>query len=94
MLIRVTCECGQSFHIDDVHKGSQFECSECGENLTADGELISSHDVFISHSTKNKTIADAVCATLEAHGIRCWMAPRDIKPGADWGESILDGIEN
>ena len=37
--------------------------------------------------------ADAVCALLEARGIRCWIAPRDILPGANWAESIIDAIE-
>ena len=50
------------------------------------------HDVFISYSSKDKPVADATCATLEARGIRCWMAPRDIMPGADWSESIIDAI--
>jgi TIR domain len=50
------------------------------------------HDAFISHSSKDKQTADAVCAVLESKSIRCWVAPRDIQPGADWGEAILDGI--
>lgn len=50
------------------------------------------HDVFISHSAKDKPIADAVCATLEMDGIRCWIAPRDIVPGTQWGEAIIDAI--
>ena len=50
------------------------------------------HDVFISYSTKDKPTADAVCAALEANGIRCWIAPRDILPGSDWGEAIIDAI--
>ena len=50
------------------------------------------HDVFISYSSKDKPTADATCASLEAKGIRCWIAPRDITPGADWGEAIIDGI--
>jgi hypothetical protein len=50
------------------------------------------HDVFISHANQDKSIADAVCAGLEHHGIRCWIAPRDIRPGADWGQSIVEGI--
>jgi FKBP-type peptidyl-prolyl cis-trans isomerase FklB len=50
------------------------------------------HDVFISHSTKDKSVADAVCAMLEQHGIRCWIAPRDITPGKEWGEAIIDAI--
>lgn len=50
-------------------------------------------DAFISHSSKDKQVADAVCATLEARGMRCWVAPRDIPPGANWGEAILDGLD-
>jgi hypothetical protein len=50
------------------------------------------HDVFISHSTEDKAVADAVCAILEKNGVRCWIAPRDILPGADWSASIVDGI--
>jgi tetratricopeptide (TPR) repeat protein len=51
------------------------------------------HDVFISYSVKDKTTADAICATLEANGIRVWIAPRDVMPGSDWGESIIEAIE-
>jgi TIR domain len=51
------------------------------------------HDVFVSYSSKDKPVADATCAVLEGRGIRCWMAPRDIVPGADWGESIIDAIQ-
>lgn len=50
------------------------------------------HDVFISHSSKDKTIADAVCARLEGRGIRCWIAPRDVQPGLPYGEAIIDAI--
>jgi hypothetical protein len=50
------------------------------------------HDVFISYSSHDKPAADAACAVLESKGIRCWIAPRDILPGADWGQSIIDGI--
>lgn len=50
------------------------------------------HDVFISYSSKNKAIADAVCAGLEAERIRCWIAPRDILPGGNYGESIVHAM--
>ncbi len=52
------------------------------------------HDVFISYASRDKPTADAACAFLEARGIRCWMAPRDILSGMDWSESIIDAIEN
>ena len=51
------------------------------------------HDVFISHSVKDKATADAVCATLESEGIRCWIAPRDVLPSMEYGEAIIDAIE-
>jgi hypothetical protein len=51
------------------------------------------YDLFISHSSKDKFIADAICTKLEAQGLRCWMAPRDITPGREWGECILEGIQ-
>lgn len=52
------------------------------------------HDVFISHSARDKTTADAVCARLEAAGIKCWIAPRDVIPGLDWSEAIVNAITN
>jgi len=51
------------------------------------------HEVFISYSSKDKTAADAVCAILESECIRCWIAPRDVRAGEEWGDSILNGIK-
>src|SRR5438067_872439 len=51
------------------------------------------HDVFLSYSSKDKPTADAVCAMLEMHGLRCWVAPRDILPGNDWAGSIVKAIK-
>lgn len=50
------------------------------------------HDIFLSHSRHDKLTADAVCNRLESTGIRCWIAPRDVVPGTDWTESILQAI--
>jgi len=52
------------------------------------------HEVFVSYSSQDKPTADAVVASLEANGIRCWIAPRDILPGSDWSESIMEAIEH
>lgn len=52
------------------------------------------HDVFISYSSKDKDSADTVCTILEQKGVPCWMAPRDITPGTDFSEAIIDGIKN
>jgi hypothetical protein len=49
-------------------------------------------DVFISYASKDKVVADAVCARLESAGIRCWIAPRDIVAGRSYGEAIIEAI--
>ena len=51
------------------------------------------HDVFISYAHEDKPAADAVCATLESHGVRCWIAPRDVLPGKPYPEAIEDAIK-
>ena len=52
------------------------------------------HDVFISYSSKDKPIADGICANLEAAGLRCWIAPRDIAAGDDWPTAITAAISH
>lgn len=51
------------------------------------------HNVFISVSSKDKPTGNALCAVLERNGISCWMASRDIPPGTDWGEAIVQAIK-
>ena len=50
------------------------------------------YDVFISYSSLDKNVADAICSKLENNGIRCWIAPRDILPGKEYGEAIIGAI--
>jgi len=50
------------------------------------------HDVFISYSTKNKSVADPLCAALESAAIPCWMAPRDVQPGLPFAGQITRAI--
>jgi hypothetical protein len=52
------------------------------------------HDVFISYSHMDKPVADAICNTLETKKIRCWMAPRDVLPGINYQEAIIDAINS
>ena len=51
-------------------------------------------DVFISYSSIDKAAADTVCSILEQNGIKCWMAPRDITPGRNFAQAIIDGIRS
>jgi hypothetical protein len=48
---------------------------------------------FISHSSKDKPTAESVCRFLESKGISCWIAPRDVTPGKNYGVAIVDGID-
>jgi N-acetylneuraminic acid mutarotase len=52
------------------------------------------HDIFISYAAEDKPTADAVCATLEAGDIRCWIAPRDVLPGQPYAESLVEAIHD
>jgi len=52
------------------------------------------HNVFISYSSKDKQIADAICHTIEQYRIACWIAPRDVIPGAPYAKEIINGIKN
>lgn len=49
--------------------------------------------VFISYSSKNNLIANAVCRILEENNIACWIAPRDISPGVPWAGNIVNAIK-
>jgi hypothetical protein len=50
------------------------------------------HNIFISYSSVDKIVADAVCATLENRKIRCWIAPRDVLPGVSYAEALIEAI--
>ena len=52
-----------------------------------------SHEVFISYSPKDKSIADVICNTLENNQIQCWYAPRDIIAGKIYSDAICAAIE-
>src|ERR1700730_9277436 len=51
-------------------------------------------DVFISYSQPDHDCAVEMVARLEAEGINCWIAPRDIAPSADWAAEIMDAISS
>jgi adenylate cyclase len=50
------------------------------------------HDVFLSYSADDKGAANAVLAGLERQGIRCWIAPRDIPAGSEYGQEIVEAV--
>ena len=50
------------------------------------------HDVFISHLPQEREAARAICAALEQRGLACWLAPRDLGPGSDYGAGTAEAI--
>jgi hypothetical protein len=51
-------------------------------------------DVFVSYSSRDQRVADALVATLEGSQLQCWYAPRDIRPGKMYGDAILEGLRD
>lgn len=66
--------------------------SDVPQESQPDSSLERHREVFLSYASANKPVADAACQTLEAHGIPCWIAPRNITPAQDWSEAIIDAI--
>jgi hypothetical protein len=50
------------------------------------------HAVFISHSSEDSSGAEGVCVALEAAGIHCWIAPRDVLAGRPYSGQITEAI--
>src|SRR4051794_11114711 len=50
-------------------------------------------DIFISHSAQDKKVSETICAALEQSGIRCWIAPRDVRAGKSFPGEITRAIQ-
>jgi hypothetical protein len=49
-------------------------------------------DVFISYASQDTPVADAVVGALESAGLKCWIAPRNVVPGALYADEIVRAI--
>lgn len=49
--------------------------------------------IFISHSSADALTAGEICKLLEQNGLKCFIAPRDIRSGREYAEEILNGID-
>ncbi|MDB6099460.1 MAG: hypothetical protein QOK23_2527 [Gammaproteobacteria bacterium] len=49
-------------------------------------------EIFVSYSQPDYGCAMELVTRVEAQGINCWIAPRDIAPSADWAAEIIDAI--
>ena len=92
MGIDVACRCGKKFFVKEELAGKRGKCPACGEVFVIAATRLPAYDVFISYSQRDKGTAKAICKALEGSGVPCWIAPRNIVPGKDWMEAIIDGI--
>ena len=61
-----------------------------GEEKTSDR----TRTVFISYASQDASVANSIVESLEQHGLRCWLAPRDVRPGAQYAEAIVRAIND
>jgi hypothetical protein len=50
--------------------------------------------IFISYASRDQNRAEEICLHLESSGIRCWITPRDIRPGSSWGDEIIAALRS
>ena len=65
-----------------------------GTGVAQDAIGAMQYDLFISHSSADAAMAVAWVDDIETRGIKCWIAPRDIRVGANYQSEIVRGIEN
>ncbi len=67
--------------------------------MNEQGSAIGSEDrgpspVFISYASADRTEALNVCKAIERRGTKCWIAMRDVPPGANYQEAIVQSLRS
>jgi adenylate cyclase len=52
------------------------------------------HDVFVSYASQDAAVANSLVENLEQHGLKCWIAPRDVKAGTVYADAIVRAIND
>src|ERR1700685_1762328 len=52
------------------------------------------HDVFVSYASQDASVANSIVENLERHGIKWWIAPRDVTPGSQYVDEIVGAIND
>src|SRR5271154_1615126 len=73
---------------EEVEKSSAAGSQPSGASVAA-----TSRPVFISYASADAAIAQKVCSALEAAGIFCWIAPRDVVPGTLYADGIVGALD-
>lgn len=50
--------------------------------------------IVIGHDPSDEAMAAELCAALEAAGMRCWIASRDMTPAASWVNAISHAVKD
>jgi TIR domain len=50
--------------------------------------------IFISYSSKDRDMAETICRALEARGHQCWISCRDVNPGQNFQEAIVQALRS
>jgi TolB-like protein/tetratricopeptide (TPR) repeat protein len=57
-----------------------------------DNQRMGGSDVFVSYASQDVAVADTIVEALERHGVKCWIAPRDVVPGEFYAHAIVGAI--
>lgn len=49
--------------------------------------------IYLSYSSNDKAVAEAICNGLEEKGLKCWIPARDVQLGQSYGEAVINAIE-
>jgi len=79
--------------LDDTVTARTVPTDSIGSSPTSPTPTKPVRQVFISYSSPDRALANDLCQYLEALGISCWIAPRDVVPGSDFPGSIIDAID-
>jgi hypothetical protein len=63
-----------------------------GDGVPGVSDGVTTRTVFLSYASHDTEISNTVCGELESRGIRCWIAPRDVAPGALYADAIVRAI--
>jgi TolB-like protein len=66
--------------------------AEGGGEGQATGADARTSDVFISYASQDAVVAKSIVGNLEQHGLKCWMAPRDVRAGTVYADTIVGAI--
>ncbi len=62
--------------------------------MTDDSVQTSGGDVFVSYASQDSAVANSIVENLESHGLKCWIAPRDVTPGSQYADEIVGAIND